>query len=67
MPSRRIWRGGPKESSEAKCKVPHLGWGNPKHKCRLGDEWMESCTEQKPQGPGGGHKDGWKAGGVETG
>jgi len=33
--------------NKAKCKVPHLGWGNPMNKHRLGGEWIESIPEQK--------------------
>lgn len=36
--------------NKAKCKVLHLGGGNPKHKYRLGGEWIDSKTDKKDPG-----------------
>jgi len=33
--------------NNAKCKVLHMGWGNPKHKQKLGREWTERSPEEK--------------------
>jgi len=36
--------------NKAKCKVLHVGQGNPKHKYRQGGEWLENSPEEKDLG-----------------
>ena len=36
--------------NKAGCKLLHVGRGNPKHKYRLGGEWLKSSPEEKDLG-----------------
>jgi len=36
--------------NNAKCEILHVGRGNPKHKYKLGGEWLESSPEEKDLG-----------------
>ena len=40
--------------NKAKCKVLHMGQGNPQYQYRLGDEWIENRPVEKDLGDTGG-------------
>jgi len=35
------------KSNKSKCRILHLRWSNARHRCKLGEDWVESSPAQR--------------------